>query len=75
MKHITTAKATGVEVENDNLENSSLGLETSRVAVGVIATFAILIGIWGAACLIGGIVGSESLLDLGKSWLSAITGH
>ncbi len=76
MKNLTTTvNPTGVEVETGKLETTKgFELETSKVAMGVLGTLAALIGIWGLACLIGGIASCENLLDLGRAWFAAVTG-
>ena len=49
--------------------------DTSQVGMGVIMVLAALIGIWGIACLIGGIANSGGIADLLSGYLSAITGR
>ena len=48
--------------------------EASQVAMGVLMAAAALVGVWGVACLIGGIAKSGSLLELGRGFISAVTG-
>jgi len=62
--------AAGLEITNvDKLAN-----DASQIGVGVIAVLAALIGIWGIACLIGGIA-NEGVLEMVSGYFSAITGR
>ena len=47
--------------------------DASEVGMGVITLFAALIGIWGIACLIGG-VANEGLVELVNGYISAVSG-
>jgi len=49
--------------------------DASEVGMGVIMVMAALIGIWGIACLIGGIANSGGIADLANGWLAAVTGR
>lgn len=49
--------------------------DASEVGMGVIMVLAALIGIWGIACLIGGIVNSGGIAELLNGFLSAVTGR
>jgi len=49
--------------------------DASEVGMGVIMVLAALIGIWGIACLIGGIVNSGGIAELLNGYLSAVTGR
>ncbi len=73
MKHVTTTMNRGIEL--DGTQTETKGLETSKLVIGVIALMAGLIGIWGITCLIGGVLSTDSLLEIGRSWLTAVTGH
>lgn len=48
--------------------------DASEVGIGIVALLAAMIGVWGLACLIGGIA-SEGVLDLATGYLTAITGR
>lgn len=48
--------------------------EVSKVGVSVIGFVAALIGIWGIACFVGGLVNSGGPLSLVKSWFGAVIG-
>lgn len=49
--------------------------DASEVGMGVILVLAVLIGIWGIACMGGGIVNSGGMGDLLSGYLSAVTGR
>lgn len=48
--------------------------EVSKVGVSVIGFVAALIGIWGIACFVGGLVNSGGPLAFAKSWFGAVLG-
>ena len=52
-----------------------MGRDATEVGIGVITVLAALIGIWGIACLFGGIVQSGGIGELLNGYLSAITGR
>jgi hypothetical protein len=49
--------------------------DASEVGMGVILVLAALIGIWGIASLVGGIVNSGGIGDLLSGYFSAVTGR
>lgn len=49
--------------------------DASEVGMGVIMVLAALIGIWGIACLIGGIANCGGITELVSGWISAVTGR
>jgi len=49
--------------------------DASEVGMGVIIVLAALIGIWGIACLVGGIANSGGVGELMSGYLSAVTGR
>lgn len=51
-----------------------MGRDAAEVGVGVIMVLAALIGIWGIACLFGGIAQSGGVAELINGYLSAVTG-
>lgn len=59
--------------ENTNLD--TVARDASQVGMSVVLTLAALIGIWGFACLIGGIANSASVADLVHGFITAVTGH
>lgn len=52
----------------------NVGVEISKVGVGVIATTSTLIGCWAVACLISGMISSGGPAGLVSSFISAISG-
>ena len=60
----------GLEVSTVN----KMGRDAAEVGVGVIMVLAALIGIWGIACLFGGIVQSGGIAELVNGFISAVTG-
>ena len=56
------------------LDQAAIGEGISQAGVGVIFTLATWIGVWGVACLIGGISSMNGVMELGRSWLTAVTG-
>ena len=49
--------------------------DASEVGMGVVMVLAALIGIWGIACLVGGIANSGGVGELLNGYLVAVTGH
>ena len=58
----------------DELDQAAIGEGFSQAGVAVILTLATLIGIWGIACLIGGMSTMGGVMELGRGWLTAVTG-
>jgi hypothetical protein len=49
--------------------------DASQVGMGVIMVLAALIGIWGIACLVGGIANSGGIGELLNGYFAAVTGR
>lgn len=62
---------TRIETRKD--VRADVGYETSKFAFGVGLTTAALIGLWGAACMIGGLA-NTGLIGLVKGFFTAVTG-
>ena len=60
-------------IETRKRVKADVGYETAKFTYGVGLTAAALIGLWGAACLIGGL-SDAGLVGLVKGYISAITG-
>lgn len=58
----------------DDATVNKMGRDAAEVGVGVITILAALIGIWGIACLIGGIAHTGGIGELISGYLSAVTG-
>lgn len=72
-------------IRADKVSSGSTGLEitsidkmtrdASEVGMGVIMVLAALIGIWGIACLVGGIASSGGVGELLNGYLAAVSGR
>ncbi len=58
----------------DQTQHNVVEEEISNVSMSVIVIMAALIGVWGIACLIGGLSGPDGLIGFGQGWISAVTG-
>ena len=56
------------------VEVADLELGNSRLGLGIIMIMAAFVGIWGVACLIGGLASTESFHEVGRSLITAFTG-
>lgn len=61
-------------IEAEQLDQDAMAAGISQVGIGVIVTLAALIGIWGVACLFGGINQDGNLMEMARGWLTAVTG-
>ncbi len=61
----TKAKAT---------EHANVGLEVSKGTLAAMSAVPSLIGIWAAACFVGGLINVGGPISLAQSWFQAITG-
>ncbi|MCL7487968.1 MAG: hypothetical protein M8357_07330 [Desulfobulbaceae bacterium] len=59
----------------DVATTDKMGRDASEVGIGVIMVLAALIGIWGIACLFGGIIQSGGVSELINGYLAAVTGR
>lgn len=64
-----TMGAVGIDANLDSITN-----DASQVGIVVLIALAALIGVWGVACLVGGIVNSEGILEMATGFVSAVTG-
>lgn len=55
-------------------ENAPAKVEVSRGAMMAIGAVPALIGLWAAACFVGGLIASGGPIAMAKSWFSAFTG-
>ena len=46
----------------------------NRNVIGIIMVMAAFVGVWGLACLIGGLASTNSFQEIGRSLVMAITG-
>ena len=67
-----------LEEQTGTFDNSAVDsdydLGNSRFGIGVIMVTAGFVGIWGLLSLINGITQSQSLHDLGRGFITALTG-
>ena len=59
---------------DSDIEVVDLELGNSRLGLGIIMIMAAFVGIWGVACLIGGLASTESFHEIGSSLITAFTG-
>ena len=64
----------GVARFDSEIEVVDLELGNSKLGLGIIMIMAAFVGIWGVACLIGGLASTESLHEAGRSLITAFTG-
>lgn len=65
---------TNLEMKTATRSAGQVDVEVSRVGITVIGFVAALIGVWGVACLIGGLVSSGGPLAFIKDWFNAVLG-
>jgi hypothetical protein len=59
---------------DSNVEVAELELGNSKLGLGVIMIMAAFVGIWGIACLVGGLASAGSFHEIGSSLFTAFTG-
>lgn len=59
---------------DESLEVADLQLGNSKLGIGIIMVMAAFVGVWGLACLIGGLASTNSFQEVGRGLLMAITG-
>lgn len=59
---------------DESIEVADLQLGNSKLGIGIIMVMAAFVGVWGLACLIGGLASSNSFQEVGRGLLMAITG-
>ena len=57
-----------------NAEIADLAIGNSRFGIGIIMVMAGFVGLWGCLCLLNGIVQSQSIEELARGILTAVTG-
>jgi hypothetical protein len=68
------AKETDLEIHHATIHDTEKLETTNHVAIAMIMILASLVGIWGVACFIGGIVECGNPLAMVSLWINAITG-
>lgn len=61
-------------VDVGTVEQQDIAEGISYAGIGIIKTLAALIGVWGVACLIGGLSKSGGIMEMAQGWLTAVTG-
>ena len=56
------------------LDQAAIGEGISQAGVGVILALATVIGVWGIAYLVGGMISMGGIIEMGRNWLTAVTG-
>ena len=64
----------GVATYESNLEVAEFELGNSKLGLGIIMVMAAFVGVWGVACLVGGLASTESFHEIGRSLITAFTG-
>ena len=59
---------------DNQVEVAELELGNSRLGLGIIMVMAAFVGIWGVACLIGGLASAEDFHEVWHSLITAFTG-
>jgi len=55
-------------------EVAELELGNSKLGLGIIMVMAAFVGIWGIACLVGGLASAGNFHEIGRSLITAFTG-
>lgn len=56
------------------IEHANVAQEVSKGTIAAMSAVPGLIGLWAAACFVGGLVSAGGPLAFAKSWFQAITG-
>ena len=59
---------------DSTVEVAELELGNSRLGLGIIMIMAAFVGIWGVACLIGGMANADGFQEIWRSLMTAATG-
>ena len=70
----TTSVETKIKNKVNASENSQAKVELSQGTIMAVVSVPAAIGIWSAACFIGGLAASGGPLAMVKSYFSAVTG-
>jgi len=57
-----------------HVETAELEIGNSRFGLGIIMVMACFVGAWGMVCLINGIAQTQSIHELGRGIVTALTG-
>ena len=70
--HIKTRAKSKIEIES--ADNVDVKQEVARSTVWAVGVAPVLVGLWAAACIVGGLLASEGPVALVQKWMSAIMG-
>jgi hypothetical protein len=73
MEDFTTSKSRE-GIQSTAGDSAKVDVEMSKVGITVIGFMAALIGIWGLACFVGGLMNSGGPLSFVKNWFGAVLG-
>ncbi|OQX20680.1 MAG: hypothetical protein BWK76_00525 [Desulfobulbaceae bacterium A2] len=62
------------QVSTGEITMEAAGAGAAQAGVGIIIIMSALVGLWGLACLVGGIMAAGGPGALARAWLSAISG-
>ena len=57
-----------------HVSQEAMGEGVTQAGISIILAAAALIGTWGIACLVGGVVNAGGVTQLARAWLTAVTG-
>jgi hypothetical protein len=60
--------------DTTNVDVAELELGNSKLGLGIIMIMAAFVGIWGVACLIGGLANARSFYEIWNALITAFTG-
>jgi len=62
------------QVASGNISLAGAGAGAAQAGIGIITVMAALVGLWGLACLAGGIMAAGGPVELARAWLGAVIG-
>ena len=69
-----TIKVEKGQIGINELDSEAITEGISQTGLGVLTALAALVGMWGVACLIGGLSESHGVMELIRGWMTAVTG-
>ena len=68
--HIETRAKSKIQI--DRVDNVDVKQEVTKGTVWIVGAAPVLIGLWAAACIVGGLLASEGPVAFVQKWMSAI---
>ncbi|OQX18292.1 MAG: hypothetical protein BWK76_07890 [Desulfobulbaceae bacterium A2] len=62
------------QVSTGEITLEAAGSGAAQAGIGIITIMSALVGLWGLACLVGGLMAAGGPLELVRAWLGAVTG-